>query len=105
MSSQRIAYKVHGTVQGVGFRDFTQKRATHHNLKGFVKNTSCGRVEGEAQGDSESLQNWLKDIHKGPRMAHVVKVEKREVDVRDGESHFGVMRTSESAFDAPAQSS
>ncbi|OJJ30610.1 hypothetical protein ASPWEDRAFT_46221 [Aspergillus wentii DTO 134E9] len=98
MSAIRIAFKVHGTVQGVGFRDFTQKRATEHGLKGWVKNTTCGRVEGEAQGDSESVQKLLKDIDRGPRLAHVVKLEKKDLTPQDGEDHFGVKRTSDSAF-------
>ncbi|KAL4895107.1 Acylphosphatase-like domain-containing protein [Aspergillus ambiguus] len=90
MSSQRIAFKVHGTVQGVGFRDFTQRRASEFGLKGWV--------EGEAQGDEDSIKRLLKEINNGPRLAHVVKVEKKAIGVQDGESHFGVRRTSESAF-------
>ncbi|CEL05433.1 Putative Acylphosphatase [Aspergillus calidoustus] len=101
MSSQRIAFKVHGTVQGVGFRDFTQKRAVEYGLKGWVKNTNCGRVEGEAQGPEETLQKFLKDVDKGPRSAHVVKLEKKILDVRDDDDgHFGVRRTSESLFES-----
>ncbi|OOO10581.1 acylphosphatase [Aspergillus oryzae] len=91
MSTQRIAFKVSGTVQGVGFRDFTQRRASEFGLKGFV--------EGEAQGTPESIQKLLKEINNGPRLAHVVKVEKKDLAVQDSETHFGVRRTSESAFD------
>ncbi|RAL16246.1 acylphosphatase [Aspergillus homomorphus CBS 101889] len=98
MTSQRIAFKVSGTVQGVGFRDFTQKRATEYDLRGWVKNTHCGRVEGEAQGNEESLQKLLKDINKGPRLAHVVKVEQKEIAAKDGEEGFSCYRTSESGF-------
>ncbi|PLB55654.1 Acylphosphatase [Aspergillus steynii IBT 23096] len=100
MAQKRIAFKVHGTVQGVGFRDFTQKRATEFDLKGWVKNTICGRVEGEAQGPDSAIQNLVKEINNGPRLAHVVKVEKKEIATQEGESQFGVKRTSESAFDA-----
>ncbi|KAE8137583.1 hypothetical protein BDV38DRAFT_282831 [Aspergillus pseudotamarii] len=77
---------------GVGFRDFTQRRAAEFGLKGWV--------EGEAQGTPESIQKLLKEINNGPRLAHVVKVEKKDLAVQDGEAYFGVMRTSESAFDA-----
>ncbi|KAL2815777.1 putative acylphosphatase [Aspergillus cavernicola] len=101
MATQRIAFKVHGTVQGVGFRDFTQKRAVEYGLKGWVGNTDCGRVEGEAQGPEETIQRFLKDIDKGPRSAHVVKLEKKALNVEDeGDGHFGVRRTSESVFDS-----
>ncbi|KAJ5316764.1 hypothetical protein PENANT_c016G00028 [Penicillium antarcticum] len=100
MSTQRVAFKVHGTVQGVGFRDFTQKCATSFELKGWVRNTTCGRVEGEAQGSDEIMKKFFQQIGKGPRMAHVVKIEKRDMDVQDGEDHFAVMRTGESMFES-----
>ncbi|GAQ42329.1 acylphosphatase [Aspergillus niger] len=106
MASQRIAFKVSGTMiltldlAGVGFRDFTQKRATAYDVKGWVKNTHCGRVEGEAQGTEDSLQKFLKDINNGPRHAHVVKLEKKEIAPKDGEVEFGFMKTSESGYEA-----
>ncbi|KAJ6073037.1 hypothetical protein N7467_011122 [Penicillium canescens] len=96
----QVAFKVHGAVQGVGFRDFTQKCATSYGLKGWVRNTTCGRVEGEAQGSDEIMKKFFQQIGKGPRMAHVVKLEKRDMDVRDGEDHFAVMRTGESMFES-----
>ncbi|KAJ5603953.1 hypothetical protein N7537_006909 [Penicillium hordei] len=94
----QIAFKVHGTVQGVGFRDFTQKCAKLDGLKGWVRNTTCGRVEGEAQGSDEKVKKFLQRIDKGPSMAHVVKLEKRDLDVRHDEEGFTVMRTAESMF-------
>ncbi|OQE46456.1 hypothetical protein PENCOP_c001G02879 [Penicillium coprophilum] len=90
MSNTRIAFKVHGTVQGVGFRDFTQKCAKLDEVKGWV--------EGEAQGSDERVKKFLQRIDKGPSMAHVVKLEKRDLDVRDDEEGFAVMRTAESMF-------
>lgn len=44
------------------------------------------------------MQKLLKDIGKGPRMAHVVKLEKKELDVREGEEDFVVYRAAESTF-------
>ncbi|OJJ50158.1 hypothetical protein ASPZODRAFT_128775 [Penicilliopsis zonata CBS 506.65] len=102
MTTKRIAFRVHGTVQGVGFRDFTQKHATVYGLHGWVKNTSDGRVEGEAQGEEETLKKLLKDIDKGPRLAHVVKLEKKEVAVEEGEDHFAVKRTTDSTYEVAA---
>lgn len=43
---------------------------------------------GEAQGDEQNIQKLLKDINQGPSSAHVVKVEKSEVEVKEGESSF-----------------
>ncbi|KAJ5460638.1 uncharacterized protein N7458_002190 [Penicillium daleae] len=102
MTSKRVAFKVHGIVQGVGFRDFTQKCANSHGLKGWVRNTTCGRVEGEVQGDEQSVQKLLQQVDKGPRNAHVVKLEKRDLELQEGEDQFLVMRTAESMFHSQA---
>jgi hypothetical protein len=56
------------------------------------------QVEGEAQGSDDIMQKFFQQINKGPRMAHVVKLEKRDLEPRDGEDHFSVMRTAESMF-------
>ena len=56
------------------------------------------QVEGEAQGSDDIMQKFFQQINKGPRMAHVVKLEKRDLELRDGEDHFAVMRTAESMF-------
>lgn len=84
----QISYLVHGEVQGVFFRAFAQEQAQKYGLTGFVKNTSNGKVEGEAQGDDEGIRKFLKDINEGPKRAHVVKVQKSEVEPKDGESSF-----------------
>jgi acylphosphatase len=64
-------------------------------------NADQKQVEGEAQGPEETLQKFLKDVDKGPRSAHVVKLEKKILDVRDDDDgHFGVRRTSESLFES-----
>ncbi|KAH6676667.1 acylphosphatase [Halenospora varia] len=87
---KRVSFRVHGQVQGVSFRYFTRKKANSYNLTGWVRNTSNGKVEGEAQGDEDGIQKLLKDIDKGPTHAHVVKLEKSEINVVEGESGFEV---------------
>ena len=59
-----------------------------------MKNTSSGKVQGEAQGDEESIQKLVKDLERGPTHARVVKFEKNEIDVVDGDSGFSVKATS-----------
>lgn len=58
------------------------------------------QVEGEAQGDEETVQKFLAQVDRGPRLAHVVKVEKRELEPTQGENHFAVMRTMDSMFNS-----
>ncbi|KAL2122542.1 hypothetical protein VTJ04DRAFT_2997 [Mycothermus thermophilus] len=81
MALKRVYFRVHGTVQGVGFRYFTQKRATELNITGWVRNTDNGKVEGEAQGEEDAIKTFLKHIDNGPRHAHVCKLEKEEREV------------------------
>jgi hypothetical protein len=50
------------------------------------------QVEGEAQGSEEGIQALLKDLDRGPTHAHVVKLEKQEIEVVDGEEGFEVRR-------------
>ncbi|KAH8754933.1 acylphosphatase family protein [Hyaloscypha sp. PMI_1271] len=71
-------------------RYFTRKKATSYSLTGWVRNVPNNKVEGEAQGEEDVLQNFLKDIGQGPRHAHVVKLEKSEIEVQKGETAFEV---------------
>ncbi|EHK98661.1 putative Acylphosphatase [Glarea lozoyensis 74030] len=77
--SKRVAFRVHGEVQ---------EKATSYSLTGWVKNAANGKVEGEVQGSEEDVQKLLKDIDKGPTHAHVVRVDKSDLDPVDGESKF-----------------
>ncbi len=54
----------------------------------WFRNTDSIKVEGEAQGDEGSLQKLVKDLNNGPSAAHVVKVDKSEQDVKEGENSF-----------------
>ncbi|OQD62203.1 hypothetical protein PENPOL_c013G07994 [Penicillium polonicum] len=98
LSKSTAPSKVSAFVTIAHYRDFAQKCAKLDGLKGWVRNTTCGRVEGEAQGSDEKVKKFLQRIDKGPSMAHVVKLEKRDLDVRDDEEGFAVMRTAESMF-------
>ncbi|KAI1368594.1 acylphosphatase [Xylaria arbuscula] len=90
--SQRIYFLVHGRVQGVNFRSFTQKEATKLNLTGWCTNTDNEKVEGEAQGNPDAIKQFLKAIDQGPRSAHVVKLDQEPRDLMDGETQFEVRR-------------
>ncbi len=47
---------VHGLVQGVCFRAYTEKQATNLNLTGWVRNRRDGRVEIMAEGSEPELK-------------------------------------------------
>ena len=50
------------------------------------------QVEGEMQGEQSLVQKLLQDVNVGPSRAHVVKLEKSEVETAEGESGFVILR-------------
>jgi len=67
-----------GRVQGVGFRDFVQRRAMALGLSGWAQNLGDGRVEVYATGPAERLSDLAGALRIGPRMAEVRSVEEQD---------------------------
>jgi acylphosphatase len=64
----RLTARVHGNVQGVGFRYSTQAVASQARLVGFAENQYNGDVLVVAEGprsDCEGLLGWLTGTAKG----------------------------------------
>ena len=68
-------YLVSGTVQGVGFRFFTEDAARREGLSGFVRNLSDTRVEVLAQGEADAVARFERAISLGPALARVENLE------------------------------
>jgi acylphosphatase len=68
---------VTGLVQGVFFRDHTQRWATSLNLTGWVRNLRDGRVEVLAEGDKDKLDELISRLNQGPPSAQVDSVNVR----------------------------
>jgi acylphosphatase len=66
---------VHGSVQGVFFRDTMRRLAEQHSVSGWAQNNPDGTVEAVFEGDETSLERLLAFAHEGPRGAHVERVE------------------------------
>jgi len=75
---RRVAIRVFGRVQGVGFRYSTEAKARDLALVGWVRNRSDGSVEIVAEGDRESIGLLLEWCRSGPRSARVENVEVAE---------------------------
>lgn len=77
---------VSGRVQGVFFRDHTQRWASSLGLTGWVRNLYDGRVEAVVEGEREKIEGLIAKLKQGPTMADVTNVEfswedfKREFD-------------------------
>jgi acylphosphatase len=69
---------VHGRVQGVFFRDTTQRMARSRGVAGWVRNTPEGRVEAVFEGDPDAVEAMLAFAKEGPRGAVVERVDVTE---------------------------
>jgi acylphosphatase len=76
-------YFVRGRVQGVGYRDYTQRMASALGLTGYVRNLDDGRVEVCAAGPSDKLSDLAAALRKGPRFSDVRGVEEQEAPLQN----------------------
>jgi len=70
---------ISGKVQGVNFRNFTEKNAKRLKIKGYAKNLPDGKVEVVAEGKRRFLDKLVAKLCSGPPRAKVndVKIEER----------------------------
>jgi acylphosphatase len=83
-------YVIAGRVQGVGFRYFTEAMAAREGILGWVRNTPDGRVEVSAEGDSEALERFERNLRHGPPGARVERVEIDDLIPSGRESGFSI---------------
>ncbi len=80
----RVAIRVAGVVQGVGFRPFAHRLARRFGLAGFVGNDAHG-VFAEAQGAPDLVRAFVAALTaEAPPLAVVDRVEAREIPPADG---------------------
>ena len=89
----RVHVFISGRVQGVAYRYFARDRAIALSLTGWVRNLNDGRVEVLAEGETESIERFVDELRRGPRLARVDLVDvTREVpsgEYADFEIGFG----------------
>lgn len=71
MAAIRIAIRIFGRVQGVGYRQATLEKAKALGLTGFVQNEPDGTVYLEAEGPDDRLDQLIAWCKQGPPLAHV----------------------------------
>lgn len=80
--AERIVFvTVRGTVQGVGYRAWTQRNAEARGLRGFVRNRWNGTVEAVFAGEQQAVEALCKACWRGPAFARVEAVEIAEPDL------------------------
>jgi acylphosphatase len=65
----------HGRVQGVFFRDSTQREAAGSGVTGWVTNRSDGAVEAVFEGDEAAVERMVAFTRGGPGHAYVDDLE------------------------------
>jgi len=65
---------IHGKVQGVGFRYFTQRAAKELGLTGWVRNLPDGSVEVFACGPKGTLERFMQSLEVGPIGSQVADI-------------------------------
>jgi acylphosphatase len=66
---------VHGSVQGVFFRDTTRRKAEQRGIAGWVRNRDDGTVEAFFEGDPDAVDALVAFAREGPRGADVERVD------------------------------
>jgi acylphosphatase len=87
--SARKRVVVHGDVQGVFFRDTTQREAESAGVAGWVTNRDDGAVEAVFEGDPDAVERMVAFAGEGSRGADVERVEVSEEEP-EGLSGFEV---------------
>ena len=82
-----------GKVQGVWFRAGTQEQALQLGLCGWVKNCPDGTVEIHAEGEKETLEQFIDWCRKGPPAAQVSNLDIEWVESQ-GLTDFEIRSTS-----------
>jgi acylphosphatase len=67
----RAEVLVRGRVQGVGFREFCRRAAEVRGVGGYAVNLADGRVRVVVQGDRASVESFVRELERGPRLARV----------------------------------
>ena len=88
----RLEAHVHGLVQGVFFRHFTQITAGKLELTGSVANQPDGTVLVIAEGSQDNVDKLLEWLKHGPELARVDHVDVEWVQPLDAQSGFIIVR-------------
>jgi acylphosphatase len=75
---KNLNISISGRVQGVFYRATAMEKATNLGIKGFARNERDGSVYMEAEGEEESLVEFIDWCYIGPPGARVDKVVKKE---------------------------
>jgi DNA ligase D-like protein (predicted 3'-phosphoesterase) len=88
---------VRGTVQGIGFREATRRRALELGLRGWVRNMPDGSVAVHAEGAPAAVQELIGFLRTGPPAARVRELA-LEASAPEGHEQFAIRGLSAGMF-------
>ncbi len=68
---------IEGRVQGVGYRNYAQRRAELAGLVGDVMNLKDGRVRARVEGPRAVIEEFVRALEKGPPLSSIENVSVR----------------------------
>ncbi|MFA6215157.1 MAG: acylphosphatase [Patescibacteria group bacterium] len=90
MQKKQLTLKIHGLVQGVGFRYLSQKEAKKRGFTGYAINESDGTVKLVLEGAETDLKDFLNWCYNGVGTAQVSKIEQNWSDPTSQFSDFKI---------------
>jgi acylphosphatase len=81
MATQAKRIIVRGRVQGVGFRYFVQRVGNRLGVTGNVRNREDSSVEIVVEGNETLIEDFQKEIARGPALARVERVDADDITV------------------------
>lgn len=75
-----VQARVHGKVQGVGYRIWVRGEATELGLAGWVRNERDGSVTAWLAGDEAAVSTMIERLRKGPPDASVSRIDVEELE-------------------------
>lgn len=88
---KRVVINVSGKVQGVFFRASTKEKADELHISGTVRNNADDSVTVDAQGEEESIEQFVEWCKQGPPRARVDHFEITELDLSGGFDGFAIV--------------
>jgi DNA ligase D-like protein (predicted 3'-phosphoesterase) len=97
LEQKAVRARVRGTVQNVGFRDATLRRARELGVMGWVRNEQDGSVAVHAEGPETAVDELMSFLGSGPRGAAVAELADERSKV-EGHEQFAIRGVSAGAF-------
>ena len=83
MAKTAVRVVIHGRVQGVWYRSWTEKQAIQLELDGWVRNNPDGTVEALFAGPESVVWEMIGRCRVGPLAAKVTDIEEHTAELPD----------------------